>query len=107
MLTSLSSSQASQNDTKYILGPHLPTRFILCVRSAHSVARVNQTLKEHAHKVEVVITDHVAACKEADIIILACDKKWTNHLLQANGLKDAIKNKLFISTCASVSVKQI
>ncbi|GAB7351832.1 hypothetical protein MBLNU459_g2394t1 [Dothideomycetes sp. NU459] len=89
------------------LPPRLPTRFNACVRSDRSAQRISSELSTHSSRVSVRQNDNVAACQEADVILLACKPFYVHDVLSAPGIRDALQGKLLISILAGVPGAQI
>jgi pyrroline-5-carboxylate reductase len=85
----------------------LPSRFIACVRRPESAKKVKQALVEHLKAVKIVQNGNVAACQEADVVLLGCKPYMVNDILAVDGMKEALKGKLLISICAGVPAEQI
>lgn len=85
----------------------LPSRFIACVRRPESAKKIKQALAAHLKVVKIVQNDNVAACQEADVVLLGCKPYMVNDILAVDGVKEALKGKLLISICAGVPVTQI
>jgi pyrroline-5-carboxylate reductase len=85
----------------------LPSRFIACVRRPESAKKVKKALSAYLRVVKIVENDNVAACKEADIILLGCKPYMVQDILSVPGMKEALKGKLLLSICAGVPVSQI
>jgi pyrroline-5-carboxylate reductase len=83
----------------------LPSRFIACVRRPESAKRIQKALD--GYEVKVVKNENVAACKEADVILLGCKPYMVNDILAVDGMKEALEGKLLISICAGVPVSQM
>jgi pyrroline-5-carboxylate reductase len=100
-LTSGTSTPAEELPTR------LPSRFIACVRRPESAKKIKQALIEHLHAVKIVQNDNVAACKDADVILLGCKPYMVKDILQVEGMQEALKGKLLISICAGLPVEQM
>ncbi|KAE8442889.1 Pyrroline-5-carboxylate reductase [Mollisiaceae sp. DMI_Dod_QoI] len=85
----------------------LPSRFIACVRRPESAKKIKQALAPYLKVVKIVQNDNVAACKEADVVLLGCKPYMVNDILAVDGMKEALRSKLLISICAGVPVEQM
>jgi pyrroline-5-carboxylate reductase len=85
----------------------LPSKFIACVRRPESARKIKQALAAHLKAVKIVQNDNVAACQEADVVLLGCKPYMVNDILKVEGIKEALTGKLLISICAGVPVTQI
>ena len=85
----------------------LPSKFIACVRRPESARKIKQALAAHLKAVKIVQNDNVAACQEADVVLLGCKTYMVNDILKVDGMKEALAGKLLISICAGVPVTQI
>lgn len=104
ILMSISDSSSSEEKPSC----QTPTRFIACVRSAKSAARIQSAVEPYSKfPVKVLQNDNVAAVEAADIIILGCKPYMLKDVLDVAGMRDALKGKLLISVLAGVSEQQI
>ncbi|KAI9742557.1 MAG: delta 1-pyrroline-5-carboxylate reductase [Claussenomyces sp. TS43310] len=87
--------------------PGHPSRFIACNRSQSGTAKVLKVLGHYKLDLKTVRNENVAACKEADIVLLGCKPYMVNDLLAVEGMRDALEGKLLISVCAGVPVEQM
>jgi len=101
--SSLASSGTSTPQEEFPL--RLPSRFIACVRRPESAKKVKQALVDYLDAVRIVQNDNVAACQEADVILLGCKPYMVRDILAVEGMKEALKGKLVISICAGLSVE--
>jgi pyrroline-5-carboxylate reductase len=85
----------------------LPSRFIACVRRPESAKKIKHALARHMDVVKIVQNDNVAACKEADAILLGPKPYMVNEILGEEGMNEALKGKLLISICAGVDVQMM
>ncbi|KUJ07210.1 pyrroline carboxylate reductase [Mollisia scopiformis] len=85
----------------------LPSRFIACVRRPESAKKIKQALLPHLKVVKIVQHDNVAACQEADVVLLGCKPYMVNDILAVEGMKEALNGKTLISICAGVPVEQM
>lgn len=85
----------------------LPSKFIACVRRPESAKKIKQALAAHLRAVKILQNDNVAACQEADVVLLGCKPYMVNDILKVEGMKEALAGKLLISICAGVPVTQI
>lgn len=105
----LSSLESTKHDTTSTEDrpQDIPERFIATVHRPESVGRLKKDLGSHADLVEIHHGDNVRATKAADIIILACKPYMVKDILTAEGMIEALDEKLLISICAGVSVHDI
>ncbi|KAF4624793.1 hypothetical protein G7Y89_g13377 [Cudoniella acicularis] len=89
------------------LPSRLPSKFIACVRRPESAKKIKQALAAYSKAVTILQNDNVAACKEADVILLGCKPYMVADILAEPGMVDAFQGKLLISICAGVSADQI
>ena len=85
----------------------LPSKFIACVRRPESAKKIKKALAAHLKAVKIVQNDNVAACQEADVVLLGCKPYMVKDILEVEGMKAALSGKLLISICAGVPVEQI
>ncbi|ATY65335.1 pyrroline-5-carboxylate reductase [Cordyceps militaris] len=101
VLTSLAAGVAPGADVP----ASLPSKFIACVRSSQSAARVTTALSAHAARVEVVRKDNVAAVRKARVVLLACKPYMVRDVLGAPGMAAALAGKLLVSVCAGITAE--
>jgi pyrroline-5-carboxylate reductase len=85
----------------------LPTKFIACVRQPKSAEKIKKALSPYNTPINIIQGDNVAACKEADVILLGCKPYMAEGILAEEGMVDALKGKLLISILAGVPAEQI
>lgn len=84
----------------------LPTKFLACVNRQESARKLKKIFEEH-ESVEVICKDNLRAAREADAVIIACKPQMVADILQQEGIKDALRNKLLCSICAGLTIKGI
>ncbi|MCO5549568.1 hypothetical protein L7F22_003040 [Adiantum nelumboides] len=84
----------------------LPTKFLACVNRQESARKLKKTFEDH-ESVEVICKDNLRAAREADAVIIACKPQMVADILQQEGIKDALRNKLLCSICAGLTIKGI
>lgn len=89
------------------LPERLPSKFIACVRRPESAKRIKKELVDYTKSVKIVQNDNVAACQEADVILLGCKPYMVEDILAEEGMVEALKGKLLISICAGLQSSQI
>lgn len=101
----LSSSDAvySSGDPQF----RLPTRFITCVRRSESAKRIAAAVSGYGANVETMLNNNLEGAKKADVVILACKPYMFRDILDAEGMKEALKGKLLISVMGGVHSQQI
>lgn len=85
----------------------VPSRFIACNRSQSGTDKVLKMLGHYKQDLKTVQNDNVAACREADVIILGCKPYMVNDILATDGMVEALEGKLLISVCAGVAIEQM
>ncbi|KAH9823630.1 pyrroline-5-carboxylate reductase [Teratosphaeria destructans] len=108
ILDSLGGKPEKAGAQKVTLPERLPSRFIAVVQSAASADRLRKELRQYAlsSKVSICQGDHgktIAAVAESDVVLLACKPHSVEPLLQAEGIRDALKGKLLVSICSGVT----
>lgn len=85
----------------------IPTKFIACVRTTGK--RVTEGVSKYASSfpVQVLENDNLTGTKNADVVILGCNPWFMSEILQAPGIREALKGKLLISILAGPTVEQI
>jgi pyrroline-5-carboxylate reductase len=113
-------SQEKEAEKKNASSPsslsRLPSRFNACVRSPRGAKRVREAVDHfnhhhphHSAPVQIFQNDNVAAVRDADVILLACEPKAVDEVLgvAAEGMREALEGKLLISTLAGVSLQRL
>lgn len=101
-IQSSSSSQSTED-----LPPRLPSCFNACVRRPESAQRIKTTLSAYKTPITTYENDNLSAVKAADVVILGCKPYMISGILQAPGIKDALKGKLLLSILAGVPEEQL
>ncbi|KAJ5919256.1 hypothetical protein N7466_010199 [Penicillium verhagenii] len=76
------------------------TKFIACVRSQNSEAKLATRFSKHIDRLSFSRGDNVKSVQESDVIILGVDPADIEKVLTQNGLREALENKLLISIAA-------
>lgn len=84
----------------------LPTKFLACVNRQESARKLKKTFEDH-ESVEVICKDNLRAVQEADAVIIACKPQMVADILQQDGIREALRNKLVCSICAGLTIKGI
>lgn len=84
----------------------LPTKFLACVNRQESARKLKKTFEDH-DSVEVFCKDNVRAAREADVVIIACKPQMVADILEQEGIREALRNKLVCSICAGLTIKGI
>ena len=87
--------------------PRLPSRFIACVRSSQSAARIQSSLPEHLSSITILQDENLRGVKEAAVVLLACKPSALSEVLGARGIRSALKGKLLISILAGVTAERV
>ena len=98
----LSSSMIPEEETV-----PLPENYIATVNRAESKRRLERTFEEEGHQVEVLQQNNVDAARRADVVLICSKPQLLPHVLQEEGMNEALKDKLLISIAAGVTIKQI
>jgi pyrroline-5-carboxylate reductase len=59
------------------------------------------------HPVTILQDENLRGVKEADVVLLGCKPAHLNDILQASGMREALKGKLLMSILAGVPISQI
>ncbi len=59
------------------------------------------------HPVTTLQDENLRGVKEADVVLLGCKPAHLNDILQASGIREALKGKLLMSILAGVPISQI
>ncbi|KAG9237137.1 pyrroline carboxylate reductase [Amylocarpus encephaloides] len=89
------------------LPSRLPSNFIACVRRPESAKKIKKALSAYSRSIKIVQNENVAACKDADVILLGCKPYMVADVMAEEGMVEALKGKLLISICAGVTAEQI
>lgn len=84
----------------------LPTKFLACVNRQESARKLKKTFEEN-ESVEVICKDNLRAIGEADVVMIACKPQMVADILQQDGIRKALRNKLVCSICAGLTIKSI
>lgn len=104
ILASISEVSESEDKPSF----QTPTKFIACVRSERSAARIRSAVEPYPkYPVKILQNDNLTGVKDADVIILGCKPYMLNDVLNVPGMREALRGKLLISVLAGVSTKQI
>ncbi|TAQ87513.1 hypothetical protein B7494_g4148 [Chlorociboria aeruginascens] len=103
----ISTSVSGSSTPAEELPTRLPSKFIACVRRPESARKVKQALSPYGAPLKIVQNDNVAACQEADVVLLGCKPYMVQDILTVVGMRQALAGKLLISICAGVPVSQI
>lgn len=82
-------------------------RYTACVRSAGSLTRLQNALREHQKRGTCQIANFVQASQEAEVVMLGVPPGELKSLLGIDGLSEALKGKTVISLLAGTSCDQI
>ena len=84
----------------------IPTRFLACVRTVESAAKLTKEYAEHSN-VAVLHNDNLRAVEAADCIVLGCQPQDLEACIGAPALVRALRGKLLVSILAGVTIPQI
>ncbi|KAG8833531.1 delta 1-pyrroline-5-carboxylate reductase [Serendipita sp. 399] len=99
--------------------PAIPTRFLACVNrdaTAKKLENVFSSLGPLGQCVEIYQRSNVEAAKQADVILLwednhlwarSCKPQLAHVILNEEGMKEVLENKLVISILAGVTISQM
>ncbi|KAB8301122.1 hypothetical protein EYC80_003025 [Monilinia laxa] len=106
----LTSIEESKKSNSVFLGfdqSHVPNKFMACVRSVTSAARVENTLAAYDTKVAIYHGDQRAPLHEADIIVLACQPGDLRSCLATTIVRSQLQDKVLVSLLAGVTIPDI
>jgi pyrroline-5-carboxylate reductase len=83
------------------------TKVLATTSSQASCDRLRSTFSDMGEKLSVSCGSNVEAMRQADVIILGCKPYMIQSLLQAEGVREAVKDKLIISVIAGKSVSSL
>ncbi|KAF2764534.1 pyrroline-5-carboxylate reductase [Teratosphaeria nubilosa] len=112
ILDSLGGKPEKAGAQKVTVPERVPSRFIAVVQSTAGADRVRKELRQYSLSSKVSICQGdpcktIAAVEEADVVLLACKPHGVEPLLQAQGMRDALKGKLLVSICSGVTCGQM
>ncbi|KAF2726001.1 pyrroline-5-carboxylate reductase [Polychaeton citri CBS 116435] len=87
--------------------PKLPTKFNACVRRHESARRIKKELAKYNANLTIYENENLKPVQEADLILLSCKPQMCSDILNAEGMKAAVKGKLIMSICAGVTEAQL
>ncbi|EJD52991.1 pyrroline-5-carboxylate reductase [Auricularia subglabra TFB-10046 SS5] len=88
----------------------LPSRFIACVNREETAARLRRTFRDlggRGHEVEVVAGQNVLSVRQADLILLCCKPQLAQTIIEEDGMREALADKLLVSILAGVTISQL
>lgn len=85
----------------------LPARFLACVRRESSAKRIKREVGHYQVPLTVFVNENAKAVAQGDVIILGCKPQMFREILQAPGIKDALRGKLLISILAGVTAEML
>lgn len=112
----------------YAADDSLPSRFIACVRRPDSAKKLKKLFAnefaERGEYIEVLSGENVDAAKRCDVLLLwyatcllflsrifirrfSCKPQLAEQILEEEGMKSALKDKLVISIMAGITISQI
>lgn len=105
-LQNSSSSPKQEDDSDF--PARLPSTFNACVRTKRTSDRIKSELSAYSKlSLNVLANENVKACKEADVVLLACKPFYVKDVLSEPGIKEALEGKLVVSILAGVTEEQI
>ncbi|QSZ31648.1 hypothetical protein DSL72_001215 [Monilinia vaccinii-corymbosi] len=107
ILTSIEESKKSDSAPLGSDRSHISNKFMACVRSATSAARVKSTLAAYDTKVEIYHGDQNAPLHEADVIVLACQPSDLRSCLATTIVRPQLQDKVLVSLLAGVTIPDI
>lgn len=81
----------------------LITTFVLTVHSEASAERLKAKYAKHDKRITVRYGENLKAFQEADVILLACKPYMAKRVLEAEGVLNALQDKLLISILAGAT----
>ncbi|KAI5300300.1 hypothetical protein KEM56_002565, partial [Ascosphaera pollenicola] len=105
VLASIQEARSSGAETK--TDGLVPNRFLACVRSDASAARIRDTLGKYDTPLEIIQNDNIRAINEADAVLLACKPFMIQDVLGVSGVAGALKNKLLLTMLAGVTEARV
>lgn len=83
------------------------TKFIATVHSETSAGKLKAKYTEHEKRLTVLHGDNLSAFQDADVILLACKPYMAKDVLSAEGVGQALQNKLVISVLAGATDEKL
>jgi len=81
----------------------LITNFIVTVHSAASAEKLKTKYANYEKHLTVKYGENLSAFQEADIVLLACKPYMAKKILEVQGVRTALENKLLISVLAGAT----
>ncbi|KAE9400732.1 pyrroline-5-carboxylate reductase [Gymnopus androsaceus JB14] len=88
----------------------VPSRFIACVKREESAVKLKgifASMGVMGQNIEVVVSHNVQAVQESDVVLLCCKPQIAHSTLSEPRMKEALNQKLLISTPAGVTISQL
>lgn len=76
------------------------TKYIACVQSPSSAARLTAQFQSHLDHLTILQNDNLKAFQAADVILLACKPDMASSILRESGMLAALEGKFLISILA-------
>jgi pyrroline-5-carboxylate reductase len=81
----------------------LITKFIATVHTEASAEKLKAKYADHGKRLTVIHGDNLPAFQDADVILLACKPYMARKVLGAEGVQQALRNKIVISVLAGAT----
>ncbi|KAG8786812.1 delta 1-pyrroline-5-carboxylate reductase [Serendipita sp. 397] len=104
------SPTSSHSPLHSVADPAIPTRFLACVNREATAKKLKNTfsaLGPLGQYVEIYQRSNIEAAKQAEVILLCCKPQVAHVILNEEGMKEALENKLVISILAGVTISQM
>lgn len=84
----------------------LPTKYIATVNRLESKCRLEKLFQEEGYDVEVLAQGNVEAARRADAVLVCNKPQLLPVVLQEDGMREALQDKLVISIAAGTTIAQ-
>ncbi|KAF7946701.1 hypothetical protein EAE96_009691 [Botrytis aclada] len=107
ILTHIEESKKGDSACPVSNQPHVPNKFMACVRTAASAARLELALAAYDTEVAIYHGDQRAPLREADVIVLACQPGDLRSCLATTFIRSQLQGKVLVSLLAGVTIPDI
>ncbi|EMR85786.1 putative pyrroline-5-carboxylate reductase protein [Botrytis cinerea BcDW1] len=107
ILTHIEESKKANSACPASNQPHVPNKFMACVRTAASAAQLELSLAAYDTEVAIYHGDQRAPLHEADVIVLACQPGDLRSCLATTIIRSQLQDKVLVSLLAGVTIPDI
>lgn len=99
--------QPPQESNEVSQPERVPTKFIACVRSHKSAEKVRAALNKYNARLSILENDNLKSVERGDVVLLSCQPEQARQILQAEGIREALRGKILVSICANLPEEDI